>query len=41
MSSKGTHYDILGLKHDASTTDIMDAYNNKVQQVREDTSGLE
>ena len=33
MSSARTHYDVLGLKHDASSTEIMDAYNKKVQQV--------
>ncbi len=33
MSSAGTYYEVLGIKHDASTTEIMNAYNNKVQKV--------
>lgn len=33
MSSADTFYDVLGLKHDASTTEIMTAYNQKVQKV--------
>jgi len=33
MSSAGTYYELLGVKHDASTTEIIDAYNNKVQKV--------
>ena len=33
MSSSGSHYEVLGVKHDASTSDIMSAYNNKVQKV--------
>lgn len=33
MSSGGSHYDVLGVKHDASTADIMTAYNDKVQKV--------
>lgn len=33
MSSGGSHYDVLGVKHDASTTEIMNAYNSKVQKV--------
>ncbi len=33
MSSAGTYYEVLGVKHDASTTEIMNAYNSKVQKV--------
>ena len=33
MSSAGTYYEVLGIKHDASTTEIMNAYNSKVQKV--------
>lgn len=28
-----SHYDVLGVKHDASTSEIMTAYNSKVQKV--------
>ena len=33
MSSSASHYDVLGVQHDASTADIMTAYNDKVQKV--------
>jgi len=33
MSSAGTYYEVLGIKHDASTTEIMNEYNSKVQKV--------
>lgn len=33
MVSGGSRYDVLGIKHDASTADIMTAYNDKVQKV--------
>lgn len=33
MSSAGTYYEVLGVKQDASTTEIMNAYNSKVQKV--------
>ncbi len=33
MSSAGTYYEVLGVKHNASTPEIMNAYNSKVQKV--------